>query len=257
MNDFDTLYGSQNVSFNVHCHLHLPDQVKRFGPLNKLSCFPFEGVFKICSTLFHGTRNIFYQIAFNLNVHSFILHNFGSDQINSIECNELKVFLSKLNSHEKKSSQTGMTNSTSITVDELPFHERNLLSIFNNDDLNIETFTSVWFKGMQLNIFNSKYKCQNFSVSYSSVNHNLKFGFIVHLYKINNFFYAAIQKLKKSKSFTENISLEERLNEFFLICELENDFELISFNQIINKCVLIENKNEYFVSVCNELNEHD
>jgi hypothetical protein len=70
-------------------------------------------------------------------------------------------------------------------------------------------------------------------------------------------FYAAIQKLKKSKSFTENVSLEERLNEFFLICELENDFELISFNQIINKCVLIENKNEYSVSVCNELNEHD
>ena len=123
----------------------------------------------------------------------FILQNFGSDQINSIKCNELKVFLSKLTSHEKKSSQTGMTNSTSITVDELPFHERNLLSIFNNDDLNIETFTSVWFKSMQLNIFNSKNKCQNFSVSYSSVNHNLKFGFIVHLYKINNYLQCLVQ----------------------------------------------------------------
>ena len=75
INDFETLYGSHNVSFNVHSHLHLPDQVERFGPLNKLSCFPFEGVCKICSTMFHGTRNIFYQIAFNLNVHAALFFN--------------------------------------------------------------------------------------------------------------------------------------------------------------------------------------
>ena len=42
-----------------------------------------------------------------------------------------------------------------------------------------------------------------------------------------------------------------------MICELDTEFEIILLDQIINKCVLIENKNEYFISVCNELNEHD
>ena len=68
INDFEQLYGSINVSFNVHSHLHLPDQVERFGPLNKISCFAFEGFFKVCSGLFQGTRNICHQIAYNLNI---------------------------------------------------------------------------------------------------------------------------------------------------------------------------------------------
>ena len=99
--DFETLYGSNNVSFNVHSHLHLPDQCERFGPLNKLSCFPFEVVFKICSSIFHGKRNIYYQIAFNLNVNSFILQHFGLDRINSIKSNALKLFLTLLKNHGK------------------------------------------------------------------------------------------------------------------------------------------------------------
>ena len=36
------LYGEHFISFNVHCLIHLSDDVMRFGPLDKFSSFPFE-----------------------------------------------------------------------------------------------------------------------------------------------------------------------------------------------------------------------
>ena len=45
VSDFSTLYGSKNMTFNLHCHLHLPSQVARNGPLHLINCFPFEDYF--------------------------------------------------------------------------------------------------------------------------------------------------------------------------------------------------------------------
>lgn len=36
------LYGQEFCSYNVHNLLHIVEDVKRFGPLDKFSCFPFE-----------------------------------------------------------------------------------------------------------------------------------------------------------------------------------------------------------------------
>ena len=40
--EFATLYGQENLSYNVHGLLHLPDDVQRFGPLDDFSAFPYE-----------------------------------------------------------------------------------------------------------------------------------------------------------------------------------------------------------------------
>ena len=36
------LYGKQFISYNVHSLIHIPADVLRFGPLDNISCFPFE-----------------------------------------------------------------------------------------------------------------------------------------------------------------------------------------------------------------------
>jgi hypothetical protein len=36
------LYGPQFLVYNVHCLIHLADDVRHFGPLDGISCFPFE-----------------------------------------------------------------------------------------------------------------------------------------------------------------------------------------------------------------------
>lgn len=39
---FAQIYGKSYMSHNVHIILHLADDVKKFGPLNSFSAFPFE-----------------------------------------------------------------------------------------------------------------------------------------------------------------------------------------------------------------------
>ncbi len=49
------LYGGHFISFNVHCLIHLPADVRRFGPLDSFSCFPFENcLFKVKKLVRHS-----------------------------------------------------------------------------------------------------------------------------------------------------------------------------------------------------------
>ena len=52
---YEFLFGKNNLTYNLHCHLHLPLQVLLYGPFHIISCFPFEGFFKICHGLYFGT----------------------------------------------------------------------------------------------------------------------------------------------------------------------------------------------------------
>lgn len=58
-----TLYGLQFCSINVHQILHLPDCVRRLGPLWVYSCFPYEDINGKILKLVHGTTHIDSQIA--------------------------------------------------------------------------------------------------------------------------------------------------------------------------------------------------
>ena len=68
VSEFEHLYGKENMSFNLHCHLHLPRQVFKFGGLDKLNVFPLEGYFKICHSMFFGTHAIGEQILTNIAI---------------------------------------------------------------------------------------------------------------------------------------------------------------------------------------------
>ncbi|CAD6229384.1 GSCOCG00006565001-RA-CDS, partial [Cotesia congregata] len=63
VHDFETLYGLQNCSINVHSLLHLPELVRRIGPLWSTSCYVFEDLNGQFLKLIHGTRHIDLQIA--------------------------------------------------------------------------------------------------------------------------------------------------------------------------------------------------
>ncbi|CAD6223282.1 GSCOCG00011739001-RA-CDS, partial [Cotesia congregata] len=63
VHDFETLYGLQNCSINVHSLLHLPELVRRIRPLWSTSCYVFEDLNGQFLKLIHGTRHIDSQIA--------------------------------------------------------------------------------------------------------------------------------------------------------------------------------------------------
>lgn len=59
---FEFLYGAKNMSSNIHLLLHLPDNVRKFGPLWVTSCMTFENLNGVLKSFVHGTRYAHLQI---------------------------------------------------------------------------------------------------------------------------------------------------------------------------------------------------
>ena len=47
-------YGQDFVVYNVHNLIHLPDDVRRYGPLDNISCFPFENNLRSIKKMVHS-----------------------------------------------------------------------------------------------------------------------------------------------------------------------------------------------------------
>ena len=124
--DFENLYGTLNLKYNLHAHLHLPNQVADFGSLYKYSSFSGEGAFHIYQRYFHGTVNICNQIANKLNL---IIENdnfLTIEEISKINKIELREYAEKI--HAKKS----------------PSHEPNKNFVFKSKDvINLNALNSV------------------------------------------------------------------------------------------------------------------
>lgn len=94
---FQELYGLRNMSFNVHCLIHLPDVVLLIGPLWVASCFGFENLNGQLCRLVHGTRFAGLQIQSNLG----LLRNMTS-VINTIHNKTVKAFCMNAMSHGRR-----------------------------------------------------------------------------------------------------------------------------------------------------------
>lgn len=68
VSNFERLYGKRHMSINVHALLHLPQVVRRLGPLWATSCFPFENANGFLKKFVHGTRHAELQICSNLSL---------------------------------------------------------------------------------------------------------------------------------------------------------------------------------------------
>ncbi len=77
---YSKLYGEKELTFKLHCQLHLIKQVRNFGPLHRYSCFPFEGYFSIMKKYISGTRGFVNQI----NNNHTTIGNFTSITIGNI-----------------------------------------------------------------------------------------------------------------------------------------------------------------------------
>ena len=70
-----------------------------------------------------------------------------------------------------------------------------------------------------------------------------KIGILRKFFKIENSIYCFVQDLGKKYNFIEdieeNIPVISYLDKFFLICNICNNFTVISITQIITKCVLL------------------
>lgn len=56
------LYGLDILVYNVHCLLHIVDDVVRFGPLDNISAFPFENHMRMFKKMIRGPRSPLKQV---------------------------------------------------------------------------------------------------------------------------------------------------------------------------------------------------
>ena len=61
------------MTINIHNLLHLPDTVKRLGPLWAHSCFPFENANGELLKLFHGSQAVEKQVRFYFDLVVYIV----------------------------------------------------------------------------------------------------------------------------------------------------------------------------------------
>lgn len=73
---FEHLYGRKFMSCNVHSLLHLPEIVRKMGPLWTFSCFDFEDINGKLKNLVHGSKNAQLQVYFgaSLFINTFTLN---------------------------------------------------------------------------------------------------------------------------------------------------------------------------------------
>ncbi|CAH8821537.1 unnamed protein product [Trichobilharzia szidati] len=60
--NFRSLFGEDNMVYNIHGLLHISEDVRQHGPLDTFSCFPFESNIRFMQTLVTGPNNPAVQI---------------------------------------------------------------------------------------------------------------------------------------------------------------------------------------------------
>lgn len=255
------------MTYNLHCHLHLPLQVLLYGPLHMVSCFPFEGFFKICHGLYHGTRAITEQIIRNLNLMQFIGNYKFFNNFQIKENHEFRKIYNKLQltTNNLHTNKYGLVNFTSKPIQNLTANEQTLLININKgliaSNLVKHSYRFVKDSTEFASYITQKQNImtQNYAICYESQS-NIKFGLIKNFLQINDDnIYCVIRNISKKSRFCDDEEIETYLNKFYLIGNLEETFSIINVEQIVNKCTLLKNSdlNEIFVSRCTELKEHN
>jgi hypothetical protein len=164
------------------------------------------------------------------------------------------VYLQLLNNYQEINIQ----NVTEIEQSNLAWYENKSKHVNNYSHFSYSLFNLYIFEVFGSFVNNDKpKKFQNYAILYSKSNSLLAFGIIKTFFKIFEKIYCLVQKLVKQKKFTNDENFECKINEFYAICSLENEFKIIEIQNIKNKCVLLINKNDFFLSVCNQIDEHD
>ena len=80
VNHYSQLFGSNSVVYNIHGLVHLANDVKTFGPLDKFSSFPYENYLNRLKHLVRKPNHVLQQIVSRLNEKSRIQVNVNKIQ---------------------------------------------------------------------------------------------------------------------------------------------------------------------------------
>lgn len=199
-----SLYGKQFMSYNVHALSHLVDDFLQHGPLENLSCFPFESFLGVIKNSIRSGYKPFEQAANKCNN-----ENINICGGNSLPENKLKI--AKL---------PGL----------LP------------PSLNTSNNTIIHCKKIVLSASNCVFKISSCNDSIIYFNESL--FQVVNIIKVNLNMFFVVKKFKKIRDFFTYPVASSSVGIFLTKEKFYKDIELIPIEENIKKCVLLPYKNK-------------
>ena len=206
-----SLYGETEQTYTCHALGHLPDQVRRHGPLILHSGFVFEAMISHLKRQFHGTRGLVAQIVRN----TMMTQNSGSFiKENTIEPLIISTFVNENIIGKRDKGLLKVENYSFIfPLKKNPDLSRHLVRCLNLEDQEVyqaqrmlkddEIFHSVAYK--------RRGKSCSYIVKFQESNED-EFGIIEYYLLVRNTGFAVIRKFEKKGSIC-SFGLEEQDDE--------------------------------------------
>ncbi len=256
-------FSQNSYTYTLHAHLHLVDQVRSHGPLQSHSQFCFEGALYNLKNLLHGTKGYINQISTQMFLFKSLPNLLKETESENVELN---TFISKKINiiHNNNNNKTSLVGS--LLNRKLNSEESNLLK-YNYNISDKYALISDRFLINNKMFHSKKYSRRGNSNSYSIsylLDNEINYGDIEYFLEINNNFYAFITKhtliddykIPESSGFFYNM-VKKYFSYFFKVISYSNDFDIIECKTILNRCIIIENKKEIFLTELKYEFEHD
>lgn len=211
--DFEKLYGSYNVTMNLHRVLHIVDSVRYCGPLWATSLFHFEGNNGSLIKYISGSQDILMQISFKYGLNAAM--NKPKYKIHD----DIAVFKSRI-AITLTEEQKQLFTATGIELD---------------TESNFRAFACMNYK-------NEKYTSTNYLAATKCIDYFVKcenqtFAKILFFFTYADTDLMMVQRFEKKTS-------------FYQFVELYNDdeyFDIIEISSIVEKMIYIQNTNAHFL----------
>jgi len=174
---FADLYGTENLSYNVHLLLHLGDSTKIYGCLQNTSAFIYEDACGHLLKAFHGTQGVPLQIVDNFMAHHdlFTIRNIYSKTVLDDNISDV-LFLKDSAAHISKKAiklACGCTVFGAPVKHVLSMYEKvaieNVANLQINDDVTVSRYSRFCYRGK---IFCTK----SYSMAFKRNNSVIQFG---------------------------------------------------------------------------------
>jgi nitrate reductase NapAB chaperone NapD len=260
------IYDEQEMTFTAHAHIHLPQQVHRFGPLHKISAFPFESMLKKLKMFITGPTNIGEQVS-----NRFVIERIAREKlINSAQPEQFLQFIKNIINDPidlDKKDDGSLFNRLNV---ELDFDDLLLINNYCHKTIDpcfIESFGKCYIIGQTFYsklVEESIHKCSSY-VEYE-VDGLMKYGRIIKFVQISK------QSLFYVEEFIEKLDIPDVLdiscvyhqilktnhfNDYFKVFKRKITSKSIhNINKLKKICILVGFGNNIIITPTLEF-EHD
>lgn len=245
---FESLYGLRNMSCNLHSLRHLPEVVRRTGPLWTTSCFPLEDLNGKLKALSHGSNSPHLQIASNLNMY-IIVYTLRNEWLK--ENSDAFNYCETLSNPMKRLKLTRIDESLYIVGSISKLNTNESQQIMNSNNLpgtNIFLFKKLYKNKMLYSSLadQKNKKTKSFFVKYEAENSISHLGAIQKFIRVTNceckkfcdcpgMYFAIIKRFNHVNPFYVNIPEQVTLNFIHQCTDDSETIEIINVNNL--KCV--------------------